>query len=71
MTDPSLTVWSTIWSQVVELDSLAYHLGVPMLFMILGLIAMGVGVSWFAPSTILTARKLPSRHRKAKGMSQQ
>ena len=42
MTEPSL-MWSTIWSEVVELDSLTYHLGVPALFIILGLTALGIG----------------------------
>lgn len=42
MTNPQ-NVWSTIWSQVIDLDGLTYHIAVPVVFALIALVAIAMG----------------------------
>lgn len=42
MTNPE-NIWSTIWSQVIDLDGLTYHIAVPVVFALIALVAIAMG----------------------------
>ena len=39
----SQNFWSALWSRVVDLDGLTYHIAVPVVFAMIALVAIAIG----------------------------